>query len=66
MRGKDDDQSLDSSEIKISIFILSIRFDHSTCNAHPIRPHKIKRVAHYYRLHIVGDKNMFNIHILLI
>jgi hypothetical protein len=33
MRGKDDDWNLDSSEIKISIFILLIRFNHSTCNA---------------------------------
>jgi hypothetical protein len=43
MRGKDDDQNLDSSEIKISMFILLIRFNHSTCNAHPICPHQMKR-----------------------
>jgi hypothetical protein len=36
MRGKDDDWNLDSSEIKISIFVLLIRFNHSTCNAHPV------------------------------
>jgi hypothetical protein len=40
MWGKDDDQNLDNSEIKISIFILLIRFNHSTCNAHPIHPKK--------------------------
>jgi hypothetical protein len=34
----------------INIFILLIRFNHSTYNARPIRPHKIKSVAHYYRL----------------
>jgi hypothetical protein len=38
MRGTDDDQNLDSSEIKNNIFILLIRFNHSTCNACPICP----------------------------
>jgi hypothetical protein len=57
MRGKDDDWNLDSSEIKISIFILFIRFNQSACNACPICPHKIKRVAHYYRLRAVDGKS---------
>jgi hypothetical protein len=43
MQGKDDDRNLDSSEIKISTFILLIRFSHSTCNARPIRPHQNKK-----------------------
>jgi hypothetical protein len=47
---------LDSLKIKISIFILFIRFNHSTCNARPIRPHKIKGVAHYYKLRAVGGQ----------
>jgi hypothetical protein len=42
MQSKDDDQNLDNSEFQISIFILLIRFNHSTCNACPIHPHKIK------------------------
>jgi hypothetical protein len=45
MQSKDDDQNLDNSEFQISIFILLIMFHHSTCNACPIHPHKIKRVA---------------------
>jgi hypothetical protein len=56
MREKDDDHNLDSSKIKISIFILLIRLNHSTSNAHPVRPHKIKRVAHYCRLRAVSGK----------
>jgi hypothetical protein len=50
-------ENLDSSKIKISIFILLIRFNHSTCNARPIYPNKIKRVAHYCRLRAVGGKS---------
>jgi hypothetical protein len=49
--------NLDSLEIKSSIFILLIRFNHFTCNACAIRPHKIKRVVHYYKLCVVGGKN---------
>jgi hypothetical protein len=56
--------NLDSSEIKSSIFILLIRFNHSTYNAHPIRPHKIKEVAHYCRLRAAGGKSMLNRHFL--
>jgi hypothetical protein len=59
-------EHLDSSRIKIIIFILLISFNHSTCNAHPIRPHKIKRVAYYCRLYAVGGKIVLNKHILMI
>jgi hypothetical protein len=59
-------ENLDNSDIKISIFSLLIRFNHSTCNAHPIHPHKIKRVAHYYRLRAVSGKSALNRRILAI
>jgi hypothetical protein len=59
-------EHLDSSRIKIIIFILLISFNHSTCNARPIRPHKIKRVAYYCRLYAVGGKIVLNKHILMI
>jgi hypothetical protein len=49
-------KNLDSSRIKIIIFISLIRFNHSICNARPIRPHKIKRIAYNYRLRAVDSK----------
>jgi hypothetical protein len=52
--------NLDNFKIKISIFIFIFRFSHSTSNARPIRPHKIKRVAHYCRLRVVGGKSALN------
>jgi hypothetical protein len=75
-------RNLDSLKIKISIFILLIKFNHYcrlqsrwqkrsqqtfyspllrfACNARTIRPHKIKRVAHYCRLHAIGGKSALN------
>jgi hypothetical protein len=57
--------NLDDLKIEISIFILLIRFSHSICNDRPIRPHQIKRVAHYCRLRAIGGKSAINKRILV-
>jgi hypothetical protein len=47
----------DNSRSRVSIL---------SCNARPIRSHKIKRVAHYCRLCVVGGKSALNRHFLVI
>jgi hypothetical protein len=42
---------------RLALLSLLIRFNHSICTTNPMRPHKIKRVAHYCKLHVVGGKS---------
>jgi hypothetical protein len=56
----DDDPKLGILKVKIKNFLLIIKGNNLACNARPICPHKVKRVAHYCRIRIVSGKTTLN------